>query len=89
MQSRKAWCRGCGGEGSYSTGWCVLEVSDFEALQNAVRAPIQSQRGLDPGRVLVRLRVRHLRCVHCRERGLLVAGATPLVLTPDRAARAR
>jgi hypothetical protein len=86
MQRRRAWCRACGGEGSYATGWCVMLPDQLSALQDAVRAPIQTQKGLGDGRPLVRLRVRHLKCVHCGERGLLVAGARPIPLDRSSAA---
>lgn len=74
---RKAWCRGCGSQGTYATGWCLLREEDLEALQEALGRPIQTQQVLTGGMVLARLRARHLRCVHCHERGLLVGGFRP------------
>lgn len=77
MQHRKAWCRGCSGQGSYAVGWQLTTADVEQALQDALGGRLQSMRAPEDGLRLVRLRVRHLRCVHCGERGLLVAGFRP------------
>lgn len=88
MQHRKAWCRGCGGQGSYAVGWQLTTPDVEAALQDATGGRVQSMKAPGTGLALVRLRVRHLRCVHCQERGLLVAGLRPVKpLTTKEAAR--
>lgn len=79
MQERIAWCRSCGEIDRYPTGWSLLERADFEALRNAVRAPIVGTPMGSTGHVSVRLRLRHLACRRCLERGMLVAGHPPRV----------
>lgn len=82
MQKRRAWCRACGTEGDYPTGWAIMNVSDFETFRKAVQTPIGGADGPEPGTRVVRLRLRHLRCVKCNGRAL-VAGGRPRVLVPN------
>lgn len=64
----------------------MLTEHDAAALQEAAGSAIKAHRAPMGGGVLVRLRVRHLRCVHCGDRGLLIAGSRPVPLTPSAAA---
>lgn len=83
MQHRKAHCRACGGVGTYPTGWSLMTNADLEALENALGTAIKSQAAWGEGQSWVRLRLRFLRCVHCRERGLLVAGTARPITARD------
>jgi hypothetical protein len=51
-----------------------MGVADFEAFKKALQTPIRGSRVGDTGQLAVRLRMRNLACVSCRERGTLVAG---------------
>jgi hypothetical protein len=77
MQQRRAWCRACGTQRSYRVGWLVVTPDVARALQDRAGGKITVQKAPQDGRVLVRLRMRHLACAGCGEVGMLVAGNPP------------